>query len=362
METTTTTLPHLPHELMIQILLWLPVKSLIRFKSVCKSWFSLISTDSQFAKSHFQLSAATHTRRVLLISTSAFESIDLEASLHDDSAFASLDFDFLPIGSYSDLQIKGSCRGFILLHCSLSFYIWNPSTGFHKKIPLSPFECDSDKECEYFYGFGYDSSTDDYLVVSMSAHLHTCHLEIFSLRANTWRQIQGPHCMYAHASEHELKPGLFFNGAIYWLAFRLDLLKHVILAYDLIERKFFHMAVPYKLKHTPYDCGLWVFGEFLGLWVHHVAAEIWVMKVHKVHLSWTRTHVFPFDGIQHPFSPLCSAKKGHIIGTDDPNRLVRYNHGGKLLECSSYYNESYGPKVAVYTESLLSLPGDNQQA
>lgn len=182
------------------------------------------------------------------------------------------------------------------------------------------------------------------------------------MRANTWKQIQGPHCMYASASEHEPKAGLFFNGAIYWLAFRLDLLKVVIVAFDLIERKFFCMPVPYKLKHEPYDSGLWVFGEFLGLWAHRGAAEIWVVKVYKVHSSWTKTHVFPFDGIQHPFSPLCSAKNGYIIGTDDPNRLVKYNHRGNLLECRSYYNESYGPEVAVYTESLLSLPSDNQQA
>lgn len=43
----------LPQELILQILLWLRVKSLVRFKCVCKSWFSLISHDSHFANSHF---------------------------------------------------------------------------------------------------------------------------------------------------------------------------------------------------------------------------------------------------------------------------------------------------------------------
>lgn len=46
---------HVPHELIIQILLRLPVKSLIHFKCVRKLWFSLISNDSHFANSHFQL-------------------------------------------------------------------------------------------------------------------------------------------------------------------------------------------------------------------------------------------------------------------------------------------------------------------
>jgi hypothetical protein len=50
---------YLPLELIIQILVRLHVKSLLRFKCVCKSWFSHFS-DTNFAKSHFQLTAATH--------------------------------------------------------------------------------------------------------------------------------------------------------------------------------------------------------------------------------------------------------------------------------------------------------------
>ncbi|MCI40987.1 F-box/kelch-repeat protein, partial [Trifolium medium] len=42
-------LPFLPEELIIQILLRLPVRSLIEFKCVCKSWKTLIS-DPKFAK------------------------------------------------------------------------------------------------------------------------------------------------------------------------------------------------------------------------------------------------------------------------------------------------------------------------
>jgi len=56
------------------------VKSLIRFKCVCKLWFSLIS-DPHFANSHFQLTSATNTPRILSISTLSHEirSINVEA-------------------------------------------------------------------------------------------------------------------------------------------------------------------------------------------------------------------------------------------------------------------------------------------
>ncbi|RHN63709.1 putative F-box domain-containing protein [Medicago truncatula] len=133
----TTTLPHMPNELMIQILLRLPVKSLIRFKSVCKSWFSLVS-DTHFAYSHFNFPPQhTLVGRVLFISTSARKSrsidLDLEASPLDDD--------------------------------DSSLYLWNPFIRVHKEIPLSPFG--SNLDTDYFYGFGYDQSTNDYLVVSM---------------------------------------------------------------------------------------------------------------------------------------------------------------------------------------------------
>jgi hypothetical protein len=57
--------------------------------------------------------------------------------------------------------IKGSCRGIIVLRISSGFHLWNPSTGVHKQIPLSPNDANYN-----FFGFGYDQSTDDYLVIS----------------------------------------------------------------------------------------------------------------------------------------------------------------------------------------------------
>jgi hypothetical protein len=140
---TKNTPPYLPHELIIQILLRLPVKSLIRFKCVCKSWFSLIS-DPHFTNSHFDITA-TSTHRILLISNSTHEtrSIDFEAPFNCDSA--SLNLNFLLPQTHLDLEIIGSCRGFIILHCSSEIHISNPSTGLHKQIPLSPIDSDLDE-------------------------------------------------------------------------------------------------------------------------------------------------------------------------------------------------------------------------
>jgi F-box interacting protein len=343
-----TNQPYLPHELIIQILLRLPVKSLIRFKCLCKSWFSLITHDPQFANSPFQLTAATPTCRILFIST---------PDLHDDFASVSLNLHFLLSESYSKLQIKGSCRGFILLHCTSRLYIWNPSTGFHKQIPVSPFG--SNLDAEYFYGFGYDQSTDDYLVVSMSGD--PSHFEFFSLRVNTWKQIE--FFPYANPCEDKPNAGVLYNGAIHWLAYRYDLQKDVIVAFDLTERQLFDVYLPDEYTDTLDYCSLWVFGELLSFSAIDYGNnrdEIWVMKEYKVHSSWTKTLVLSIGSTPNEsFSPLCCTKGGDIIGTDHDTGLVKYDDKGQLLEYHSYSHEF---EVAVYTESLLSLPIESEQA
>jgi F-box interacting protein len=305
-----------------------------------------------------------------MLTASPYESlsIDLEASLDDDSSHVSLNPNFIPSEPSSYIDIKGSCRGFILfLYRVSSFYLWNPSTGVHKNIPLSPLSFVLEGEADYFYGFGYDHSTDDYLVVSMSSSTNSSYLEFFSLRANTWKQIdEGTHFHYLNAIEDDPIVGLFFNGAIHWFVYCLNLKKDVILAIDLMERKLLDMPLPDEVDYELDSSGLWVFQEFLSIWSRNYdndTVEIWVMKEYKLHSSWTKTHVLSTDAIPTKnVSPLRSTKSGDIVGADDYTGLVKYNNETQLLGHRSYGNNPHGFHVAVYTESLLSLVGDNVQA
>ncbi|CAJ2659240.1 F-box/kelch-repeat protein [Trifolium pratense] len=362
------TATYLPNELIIQILLRLPVKSLIRFKCVCKSWFSIISSDSHFANSQFQLTASTHTRRALFIETGTPHetgSIDLELSLDDDIVYASLNPpNFLPSKPNSCIEIKGSCRGFILLYYYSSLYLWNPSTGVHKSIPFSS---NLDAREEVGYGFGYDHSADDYLVVSISSDRNSSYLEFFSLRANNWKQIdEGTHSHYWNATGDCRQAGSLFNGTIHWFAHCLDLQKKVIVGFDLMEKKILNMHLPDQFDlEIDYHSRLWVFREFLSLWAtcyDNHTLEIWVMKEYRVHSSWTKTHVLPTDAIPpSSFFPISYTKSGDIVATDGLTGFAKYNDEGELLGHHFYCYDPYGFDVAMYTESLLSLPDDNVQ-
>ncbi|XP_045791127.1 F-box/kelch-repeat protein At3g23880-like [Trifolium pratense] len=327
---------YLPFELIIEILLRLPVKSLLRFKSVCKSWFSLISKPN-FANSHFQITVATRTSRILTLTQTPprkFQSIDFE--INSDSV--SLNHNFLP-PPYTYCQIKGSCRGFICLYSFRDIWIWNPSNRFHKQIPLSRFGSVLHNFTYHLYGFGYDQSRDDYVVVLLTCYLITnfsCVLEFFSLRDNTWNEIGKTHLTYLNTCQ--CKAGSFINGVVHW--------------------KLFEMPLPNDFHHSRENYGIWVFGEFLSLWVKDYpnnTTEIWVMKEYKLHSSWTKTLVICAEGGSSFYKPVCRTKSGDIIGKDH-DRLVKYNDKGQLLEY--LHIDRYADDLAMYTESLFSLPGE----
>ncbi|XP_047177058.1 F-box/kelch-repeat protein At3g23880-like [Vigna umbellata] len=355
----------LPRDLIIKVLLRLPVKSLVRFKSVCKSWFSLIS-DPHFAISHFELAAAC-TERLLLLESSVPEvrSIDFNAPLHDDSASATLNLNFLPPESFGG-ELMGSCRGFVL-SCGLSLCLWNPSTGIHKQVCPSPIASMDAMFFPFLYGFGYDPSTDDYLVVQASYDVDlepATRVEFFSVRANAWKEIEGIHLCYMNCGD-EARTGSLLNGAIHWLACRYDVSTTVIVAFDLTERSFSEILLPEDLACQFDFCNLGVLGGFLCVHVvgyEECPAEIWVMKEYKIQSSWSKSVAVVVDEIPGYFSLICSTKSGDIVGTDGSQGLVKYNSEGELLEHRSYYDVRGGLQMIVYNESLLSLSYDSDQA
>ncbi|CAL0310056.1 unnamed protein product [Lupinus luteus] len=288
---------HLPEHLIVSILTLLPVKSLLRFKSVSKFWFSLIS-DPHFAKWHFENDAAP-TRRVLYLPPpfsydSKARCVELDSSLNTHSDHAITNTSFLR-PTYSN--IKGSCRGFLLiLHHDSYLYLWNPSTGVYTQLSL--FHIDTSNmyafDANSFYGFGYDASKDEYLVVVLTSHdpeddLVSYHYiedfetrsGFFSLKTNEWNTIEDNHLPpYINAFG---AVGMFFNGIIHWLVLRSDVPKNAILAFDLMKRSFSEVPFPAEdFNIVPGCCDLCVLGGSLSLCVNgYNVIDIWVMKEYK---------------------------------------------------------------------------------
>ncbi|XP_057435569.1 F-box/kelch-repeat protein At3g06240-like [Lotus japonicus] len=219
----------LPDELIEAILLRLPVSCLLRFKSVSKSWLSLIS-NPQFAKSHFDLAAAP-THRLLLNCTRElrFQSLDVDSSPpnNETAVLKYLREEFDGYGRDIDLHynpklvVLGSCRGFLFLLSNNfpahDFVVCNPLTGEHRRIPSST---SFSYSYSSLYGIGYDQSTDDYLLVSIRSNVRDPRIEVFSLKTNLPSSLTLDNEYQSLGSDFQ--HGLFLNGSLIgWLPLRL---------------------------------------------------------------------------------------------------------------------------------------------
>ncbi|XP_016196676.1 F-box/kelch-repeat protein At3g23880-like isoform X2 [Arachis ipaensis] len=232
----------------------------------------------------------------------------------------------------------GSCRGFLLFNEQPHFLvIWNPLTGSSKTISYShivsrikiPLVINPDHKVPY--GFGFDASRDDYLVVlSWPDNYNQHHLDCFSLRTNSWINLDAalPKSMGTWKQQFY---GLFLHGAIHWLCYSSqDYIDDAILIFDLKERSFSKISMPKQLVGCS-PINLTILGGCLALyWYHDDITEIWVMKEYKVPSSWILICEIPCGN----YLPLCISNGSNIIA-------LNFELG-----------------YCVHTDSLLPFPGD----
>ncbi|XP_074284093.1 F-box/kelch-repeat protein At3g23880-like [Silene latifolia] len=226
---------YLPEEILITyIFLRLPIKSLLRLKSVNKRFNSIISSP-YFAKRHLKNSTSSNNNKnthLLINHKTCFLSFDFESfksgNYWDCSPFNEdgdivddkpglariIKGNFEALHSY--IFAIGSCDGLVCLKTKFDFmHVWNPTTLACRKIP---FIRRYNKKEDAVWGFGRVTNGRDYKIVQI--HQNTKNnektIEIFSLLENSWT-----------ISQEKLegigeKPKLFgfgvsLNDVIYWL-------------------------------------------------------------------------------------------------------------------------------------------------
>ncbi|XP_076891867.1 F-box/kelch-repeat protein At3g23880-like [Bidens hawaiensis] len=228
-----------PTEIILEILLRLPVESVLRCKSVCKSWYSLIS-DPHFVKCHLAISTRSNyyrqhrlvfnytERNIIKFDNSSvfstnqgtrIESCNLHDVLYDNSVNNALELDYPFKHPSKRVSIVGSCNGLVCIDVDKDvLYIWNPSTRISYRLP--PTGTSRNRVGWYvLYGFGYDESTDDYKVVELyNRFIEPCEtfIKIYSLKGGNWKNIDVCPHRYSFSDGH----GKFCNGALHWAAGR----------------------------------------------------------------------------------------------------------------------------------------------
>ncbi|KAJ4964050.1 hypothetical protein NE237_023989 [Protea cynaroides] len=212
-------------DLITEILLWLPVKSILRFKSVSKHWLSFIS-NPQFIHNHYIRNRPSvsglllHKSSILSNESSILINPEFEFVPLVDNAtrapFISLTF----VNDAAGIKIQQSCNG-LLCCCSLRtmedrkiYYIYNPSTKKYKILPRP-----SGKNV-ISISLAFDPLKSPHYkavsFVSCDASAEKCQIEIYSSETGLWRSSGDPFT----ASDDGLLRNLpiYWNGAIHWLS------------------------------------------------------------------------------------------------------------------------------------------------
>ncbi|XP_057444659.1 F-box/kelch-repeat protein At3g23880-like [Lotus japonicus] len=247
----------IPDEVIREILLFLPVKSIVRFMSVCKSW-KLIVSDPRFVKLHLHRSSANtahfaHTRLLFDLINShidkPFDQTDCSASVSFSSQHQK-GHDLYPIEN--GYELIGVCNGLASvmkldysfaknLQCSVvRVRLWNPARRLSSQVspPLYLLEPNY-----YTFGFGYDCLNDTYKTVAVNRKERV--VRVYDMGGTCWRMIQS---FPAPAIELvSLQNGVYVRGSLNWIVTNTDV--PIIVSLDLGREEYSQFSLPDSLHN-----------------------------------------------------------------------------------------------------------------
>ncbi|GJW26327.1 F-box protein CPR1-like protein [Tanacetum coccineum] len=188
-------------------------------------------------------------------------------------------------------QIVGSSNGLVCVTpVDAQVYVANPSTREVKEL-LTPGICIRNRHDrrDLCWGFGYDSSIDDYkVVIGVSVYVEGNNLTRFhllTLKSNIWKLIgEVKYISYSNF-------GSLCNGSLHWLMYDPLTKKMVIISFDLSQEKFREISQPddsrYVFDYTDISRKLGIVEGCLCIFnVEEVPDNTWVMKNYNDSSSW----------------------------------------------------------------------------
>ncbi|OMO64937.1 hypothetical protein COLO4_31682 [Corchorus olitorius] len=298
-----------PFDLKEDILCRLPVKSVVRFKGVCKRWL-LLTKDPKLIKLHLQRSTRSHTKGSLVsvsLEDNQLCSVDL-STLHITKAAIN------PLSKLPNLiYLAGACNGLLCFSTwdGNTITLWNMSTKDHKILPpLDPDEYGIQDQRLQLVGFGYDPCNDDYKVVRVYYCSTKGHIAIFySLRLNSWGSNYEDEYEYHNFRQFYFWSwAVYVSGALNWIARTNNTTNHnevhsTIIGLDLNTENARDLRFPYK----PNDPLLFLI-DSIGVLDGKLCAagrkngqeeviDIWVMEEYGKEESWKILFSIDVNGV-----------------------------------------------------------------
>ncbi|PIA50002.1 hypothetical protein AQUCO_01300619v1 [Aquilegia coerulea] len=355
----------LPDEIIEDILSRLPVKSLLRFRCVSKSWCAIIR-NPYFVKMHHD---RFHENNNLVFLKGGIRNVNKLYLLNYEEVNNSL-VELSRPSEMPDIPIitTCSCNGLICIEdVRGTLWIWNPSTRKHKRLPRFMVGLVSVMTSCTGLGFVYDLSSSDYMIIKICSPQNCCfqsEVGIYWSSYNLWERLPDiPYKIFyvrwdvptnkSNKVFSESNP-THFHDALHWVGCKClrDLTLNIIFAFDVKNRVFREVHLPADYDHFNLcRMTLLVLDGYLCLFCERaLLAEVWLMKEYGVRESWTK--LFTCEGYNFPRA---TTKKGKLIVENHEGGLCSYDLKGQC--CRSLITKP--PKLfgmgTTFVESLVPL-------
>ncbi|XP_058217043.1 F-box/kelch-repeat protein At3g23880-like [Rhododendron vialii] len=389
---------HLPFEIAIEILSRLPVKSLLRFKSVCKTWYDLIKTPD-FISKHLQTQSALNFTS-LLVTTYNCKTENHAVSLIFNDGPIILDFPFFSRGKFtlpgweytgrSYFSIGGICNGLVcinLTHFGYPLVLCNPSTRQFRELPTSkwPWLDDHVHVKRVSFGFGFHHSANDYklirIVLYSSPMEEACiQADLYVMSTCTWREIDADKVSVFLGERNNLgrfgsyvKMGgscasAVLNGVFYWPACVMSTNEVIVMSFDMGDEVFRRIRMPVCLDGIRDETNWWIteLKDKLALVIHPDDTRFDVWMLNEDQSSWTnqfKVGCFPRIGRYVGFDEITvvgGSKNGELVVTDHKlsGDLKLFSYDPKTRKTMDLYfgQVPYPSDIYLYTGTLIPLP------
>ncbi|KAL8488309.1 hypothetical protein ACS0TY_024548 [Phlomoides rotata] len=358
--------PSLPTDMIINILLRLPVKSLGKFKCVSKQWLELIS-DAHFISMHRR--RCLDNPNVLLLKKTPVEQepymrkctrVDV-CALSSDGLCKNLDFSLNIDDDESNIEMLPSKWDLICFVNENGFYACNPSTQVMKKLP----EASCCTSGEVNAGMGYIKARNEYVLV----HLFDRSLDLqvdYDIGCEVLRLRDGKDCSWKVVDA--ICPyvvrgwGVLVENVFYWMIWDEynEPGDEAIVSFDLEKAEFGTLSPP-EGCFDPH--GVWSLVELGGrlclvdnktspqimdIWVlMDIENQRWVRE-HSIHMNMYTNEMLNF------IVPL-DCRDGKIVMDANHESVDYYDVKKKHIKRMDHLIAGEWNWLRIYTESFYAI-------
>ncbi|XP_051138135.1 F-box protein At5g07610-like isoform X2 [Andrographis paniculata] len=358
-------------DLLIEILLWLPPKSLMRFKLVCKQWLSIIAS-RHFSELHTRqqrdhLSHDNTLRPSLLLRLAESSNYFHIQQSFQGQKWSS--YHFSP--TLSRPIVRGFSNGLFLLQCQNGehpleeCHVYNPVTKESRVISLN----NSDQSrCVVGLNLAFDPlKSPHYKIVCVRttrrrssllwrSWWRRCQIEVYESDTGAWKLHEETILAPSNTHFHQ---GIYWNGGIHWNKIFFDLHGNCV-------RKHPEVLIPDDPRTVKF-CDYVESNDYLHYVVYLPEEKsVMVFELLSDYSSWTLKYHINLDIFSRPLSVLSmirrESEEDDMLILHKPGMIMAYRFRDKSVEVivnfedEEFYKEQciqfFSQCTIQYTETL----------